>query len=103
MPFVRTGCGEDRSKVTDLVGVNGWSFSYMGRALALDAVVVENGSSQPILVDSLTGQRAATTKLRALDERASAGGATPLDKLDEDAGARRASSHSFSRCVVADA
>lgn len=79
-PQAQESCG-DGPKTKDLVGMNGWSFSFQGRTIEVEVMLVENASSLPIVLDSLTGHRNATTKLRAIDERGIGDESAAFEKL----------------------
>ena len=55
------GCGD---LGRDLPGLSGWKFSVPVRGAAMDAMVIENSSQQPVSIGSLFGSRSATSALR---------------------------------------
>ena len=61
------GCGVD----ADLPGLSGWQFSVAVRAVAMEAMVIENVSSQPLSIGSLFGIRSTTNALRPAKEASS--------------------------------
>ena len=44
--------------------IDGWFFNYYGRDVALEAVLIENTSTQPIKISRLVGARVAEPRLR---------------------------------------
>jgi hypothetical protein len=75
-------CGDEKPK--DPPGVDGWSFDYNVREIYLDVMLLENVSTQPVVIDALVGHRSKNTGLRTIELNTdSSQGAAPLDKLSE--------------------
>jgi hypothetical protein len=77
---VGDACGENTIK-----GVGGWSFSYTGWTIHLDAVLFENASNRPVRIGGLFGSRAVQPRLRAArSARAATDAAGPLGDMTEE-------------------
>ncbi|MCI0466432.1 MAG: hypothetical protein L0Y57_05425 [Beijerinckiaceae bacterium] len=78
--YATVSCGDS----PDLPGLDGWSFTYVPRGVALDVMLLENVSRQPIMVDALVGERAANTQLRPIASKEEVTrDSNPLEQISE--------------------
>ncbi len=69
--------------VVDLPGLAGWTFGVNERAAAMDAMVIENTSKQPVSIGSMFGNHSTANGLRAVDAARSAVGTDAIGALSE--------------------